>query len=146
MGLEYMKSWNIKSGYVLAMTGALFSLLFRTVFSMLGLEGYQEVERQLLADKGMSMLVLELVILSPILEEVVFRGFLYRYLRRRLPLSGAMLISAAAFGIYHWNLTQGIYAFAMGMLLAWSLEHYQTMKAPVVVHMAANLAALGIGM
>lgn len=41
------------------------------------------------------------VIIAPIVEEVFFRGFLYRSLRNRLPVFAAALIAGAMFGLAH---------------------------------------------
>jgi len=142
MNLECRKMWNWKSGWILALTGAGLSFLFRIVFTVLGADGYQAAEQQLLADKSIAVLFLELVFLSPVLEEFLFRRILYLQLRKKMPVMVSMVISSMLFGVYHWNLPQGIYAFIMGMLLAWSLESYRTMKAPMVIHMAANAAAV----
>ena len=49
---------------------------------------------------------------------------------------------AAFFSVFHWDLVQGIYSFFMGLILAYLMEKTNTVKAPVVFHFAANLAAL----
>lgn len=51
-------------------------------------------------------------------------------------------MTAAFFGVFHWDLVQGIYSFFMGLILAYLMEKTNTVKAPVVFHFAANLAAL----
>jgi len=142
MKLEYMKIWNMRSGLFMAAIGAMLSMIFRMLFYWMGIEGYRNVEQQLTADKALWILAAELVVLSPILEEVLFRGCLYRLLRKQGSAICSALISSIAFGIYHWNVPQGTYAFLMGMVLAWSLEQYKTLKAPIVIHMAANMMAL----
>lgn len=80
-------------------------------------------------------------IASPIVEEGVFRGILYRKCRRYLgqPLPAA-LISALLFGILHGNVVQGVYGFLMGLLLAWFYERYDSFLAPVLVHAASNVS------
>ena len=51
-------------------------------------------------------------------------------------------ISAAVFGIYHFNLVQGIYGFLLGILLCAVMEKYGTVLASMLLHMSANLMAL----
>lgn len=142
MKLDYRKTWDMRTGLLMAAVGAMLSLAFRVLFYWMGIDGYQNVEQQLTADKTLGILAVELVVLSPIIEEVLFRECLYRLLRKRGSAVSSALLSSVAFGIYHWNIPQGIYAFVMGLFLAWSLEQYQTMKAPIVIHMAANMMAL----
>ena len=80
-------------------------------------------------------------IVSPLVEEGVFRGILYlkcrRYLGRKLP---AALLSALLFGILHGNVVQGVYGFFMGMLIIWFYERYDSFLAPVLVHAASNVS------
>lgn len=80
-------------------------------------------------------------IISPIIEEGIFRGILYRkcrrYLGRALP---AAVLSALLFGILHANLVQGVYGFLMGLLLAWFYERYDSFLAPVLIHAASNVS------
>ncbi len=80
-------------------------------------------------------------IISPLAEELVFRGIVYNELKRsyRLPLT--MLISALLFGLYHMNPVQGGYGFIMGLLLAYLYEYFGSFLWPVLVHMLANSLA-----
>lgn len=86
--------------------------------------------------------VLGLGILIPIKEELIYRVMLYRRLRERLSVIISMLISAAFFGIYHGNIVQLIYAFAMALFLAYVYEVFRGMWAPILFHIVANLASI----
>lgn len=81
-------------------------------------------------------------IVIPVAEELVFRGLVFGGLRRECSFSTAAWLSAAAFGIYHGNVLQGIYGCVMGLLMAWGMERRGTLKAPVLMHMAANLTSV----
>ena len=72
----------------------------------------------------------------------LFPGILFQRLKELMSVKAAAVVSALVFGLYHGTLTQGIYGFFMGLALVWAMERTQTVKAPVVVHMAANLAGL----
>ena len=80
--------------------------------------------------------------LIPFAEEVLFRGLMYKRLRRRFGVWACALTTAAVFGIYHGNVQQGIYAGLMGLFLAFLTEHFHTVTAAASVHIAANLTAL----
>ena len=56
---------------------------------------------------------------APMMEEAVFRLGIYGLLRRKLRPKAAAFLSALAFGFYHGNMIQGIYAFLLGFVLAW---------------------------
>ena len=72
----------------------------------------------------------------------MFRGLMYKRLRRRFGVWACALTTAAVFGIYHGNVQQGIYAGLMGLFLAFLTEHFHTVTAAASVHIAANLTAL----
>ena len=76
------------------------------------------------------------------LEEYFFRGVLYGRCKELVSAPAAAFMTAAFFGVFHWDLVQGIYSFFMGLILAYLMEKTNTVKAPVVFHFAANLAAL----
>jgi membrane protease YdiL (CAAX protease family) len=78
----------------------------------------------------------------PMTEELIFRGLCFAALRDRLSFLPSAFLSAALFGIYHGNLPQGVYAFIIGLAVAWLYEVTQTLLAPVILHIVANLVSL----
>ena len=125
--------------------GAAFSLnfgmgLFRVVSES---QGYQKVAD---AQYGVSFLIGLVLygIISPITEEIMYRGITYQRLKRTFGMWPAVLISAAIFGGFHGNWVQAVYGTIMGILLAWVYEKYEGFLAPVLVHMTANLGVYSI--
>lgn len=104
-------------------------------------ERYQEASAILYAPPFWQQLLTS-GLLIPIVEEVVFRGIMFRLLRRWMSFSLAMLISAFVFGTYHGNLVQFVYATFCGVLLAYLCEKYQTILASILSHMAMNIGAV----
>ena len=78
---------------------------------------------------------------SPIAEEILFRGIIYNCLRRSAPVKPAIFISAMIFGLYHMNTVQGIYAFLIGCLIAYAYEYFGDFRIPIAVHIIANVLA-----
>ena len=78
----------------------------------------------------------------PILEELLFRGILFRVLRKWLSFAWAMLISALAFGFYHGNLVQFIYAGICGLLFAYLYEKCGSVLFPIMSHMVMNIVSV----
>lgn len=103
-------------------------------------KAYQEAAEMLYSPPFMVQ-ILYAGILMPVVEELVFRGAIFKLLRRWIAFSWAMLISAVLFGLYHGNLVQFIYASLCGMLLAYLYEKFGSIKAPILAHMTANLTA-----
>lgn len=51
----------------------------------------------------------------------------------------AVVLSGLAFGLFHGNLVQAVYATVIGCLLALVYEWYGTIAAPMLFHSVANL-------
>lgn len=83
-----------------------------------------------------------MVIIAPLLEEILFRGIIFARLREYMSVKVAIVISALIFGIIHGNVVQGIYAFIIGVCLAYIYERYNTLLAAVLFHMSANLMSV----
>ena len=82
-------------------------------------------------------------VITPICEELIFRKLIYRRLRdEKMSFLRAMILSSLIFGIYHGNLVQFIYAFLLGMMLAYLYEVYHSMVAPVIAHVLVNIIAI----
>ncbi len=76
-------------------------------------------------------------ILAPIAEEILFRGLIQRTV---LPFGKkfAIIVSALTFGLFHGNLIQTPYAFAVGLVLGYVAAEYNIVWA-MVLHMINNL-------
>ncbi len=76
-------------------------------------------------------------ILAPITEEILFRGLIQRTM---LPFGKkfAILVSSLTFGLFHGNLIQTPYAFAVGLVLGYVAAEYNILWA-MVLHMINNL-------
>ncbi len=102
--------------------------------------GYQAVEAAQSA-VWLPLGILGYCIISPIAEEMLFRGIIYNGLKTFLKPLPALFMAAAAFGVYHGNDIQGIYAFVMSLLMIYLYEYFGDFKAPVFVHIGSNLFA-----
>lgn len=133
--------FNAAIAVFLLILGAALSVLLSAAITGLGIPGAEAAQQTLFAGSFRLQAVV-LLIASPLLEELFFRGVFYGRLKELLPIPASVLISSAVFGIYHANLAQGIFGFLMGIVLACAMERYQTVAAPVLIHAAANGAAL----
>jgi Predicted metal-dependent membrane protease len=80
-------------------------------------------------------------ILIPILEEVVFRGYIYSRLKKAMPAIVAALISSAVFGICHGGIVWAIWAFCMGMLICVVRMKSGSIIPGIVIHIIMNTFA-----
>ena len=92
---------------------------------------------------GNPLLVLLAVgILAPIVEEVTFRGMIYREMRTFCPVFVSAIMSAALFGLVHMNVVQSTYAGFLGLVFALAYEKTDTIKVPILLHIAFNTVNL----
>lgn len=77
-------------------------------------------------------------VMPALIEELIYRGVIYRGFRRFVKPVWAALLSALIFGIMHMNVVQFVYAFLLGLLFAWVYETYQSILAPMLMHLSAN--------
>ena len=83
-------------------------------------------------------------VLSPVTEEIIFRGLVFnrmkKYYQRRL----AIIVSAALFGIWHGNMVQAVYGTCMGILLAYTYDKFKSFLIPCLFHAVANISVYTI--
>lgn len=102
---------------------------------------YQEVS-QAIYSGSLFMEVVSAVIAAPILEELFFRGMIYKRLRDMVNVKAAVIISALFFGAFHGNLVQFVYAFIIGLMIAYVYEKFKTIWASIIFHVGANLISV----
>lgn len=125
--------------FVLGGSAALFvNILFSLLHITGSVESYEQVAQQQFALPLWAGIVLYGII-SPIAEEIVFRGIVYNRLRRQYSLWIAIIGSALIFGFYHGNIVQAAYGFFLGLLIAIMYEKYASFVVPVLLHGAANI-------
>lgn len=73
---------------------------------------------------------------APIVEEVIYRGFVMRSLEKYGKVF-AIVISAIMFGLMHTNLTQSIFAMLVGLVLGYVAMNY-SLKWAILLHFINN--------
>lgn len=76
--------------------------------------------------------------LGPFMEEVMFRGLLLRRARRFGDWT-AVVFCAVLFGLMHGNISQFLYATAIGLVLGYVAVKTNGIRYNVMLHMAVNL-------
>lgn len=101
-------------------------------------EGIQDIS-SLRTQLDYVLTFLTLVVLAPIVEEVLFRGYLYSKTRRYLGMVASSLIVSAVFGALHGQWNVGIVVFAMSVVCCFIREKITgTIWASVLTHMLRN--------
>ena len=78
-------------------------------------------------------------LIGPIVEELMFRGIVYNELKLKVSVMKAILLTTLFFAIFHFNILQMIYTFAVGFLFIFFYEKYKDIKAPIIFHMTLNI-------
>ena len=86
---------------------------------------------------GMSVL-LALVLVAPVTEELLFRGWLLRDLEQRYGTSAALLWSSALFGLVHLEASAIVYATLAGLILGSVALRTGSTVASIAMHAGVN--------
>ena len=81
-------------------------------------------------------------LIAPLAEESIFRGFIYGWLRRRLPVLPAVIVSAAVFSAAHLVLVLALPLFGVGVILAVLYEYSDSLLPGAIVHGLFNLVGI----
>lgn len=142
--VEY-DSFNKWYMLVLIPAGIGAAIGFNGLVSLSGIAKYSKVYNELskmVYNGNIFIQILAAAIAAPIVEELLFRGLIYKRLRYHLSSTWCILISAAVFGLIHGNIVQFVYAFLVGTLLAYVYEKFKTIWAPILMHGMANLSSV----
>lgn len=136
---------KVKNGMLMFIGGALSGFVLNNIIAATGLtqqsSGYKEVTTQFFAG-GILFEIVGAGILIPIAEEILYRGVVYGRLTDLIGIRRAMIVSAILFGGFHFNLVQFIYAFILGIMLAWFFEKSKHLYGAILGHMGANLLSI----
>ena len=164
LGLKGLPTWTdiglAPIGFIVATLLAAGLVAIFNVFPWFDVEQIQDVGFSVYSvgfDRLVAFIVL--VVVAPIAEEMIFRGWLYGKLRpmlsARMSDRASMLISiflvSLLFGIVHMQWNVGVNVFAMSIVLCGLREITGTIYAGILMHMIKNgvafylLYILGIG-
>ena len=101
------------------------------------------IEQLLQARVSMTLFAVLGVLVAPLVEETIFRGFLYPVIARRLGIIAGVLITGILFGLMHaaqlwggWG--QIVLLIVVGVVLTWVRARTGTVKASYFVHLGYN--------
>ncbi len=125
---------------VYVISSAIISLVFFKIFPGMNINQAQEVGFSDLSQKYQYILAfITLVVIAPIAEETLFRGYLFGKLKKyHIPVWIAMIVTSVLFGAIHgqWNLA--IDTFVLSMVMCLLRQITGNLWSPILLHMAKN--------
>lgn len=147
LGLERMLSWTDLAlapltfiAYALVLTFVTYLLV--TFIPVFPADQAQDVGfRSVNGRHEYTVAFLMLVVIGPIAEEALFRGYLYGKLRSHVPLYAAMIATSLLFALAHGQWNVAVDTFILSLFLCGLREITGSIWAGVVVHMLKNAIA-----
>lgn len=153
LGLRW-KNWPwvflIAPATVLAMWlvfGGLQAIGYMDWMESLGVEATQDSVKLLQTATDPMVLILmaiAAVLVAPVCEEIVFRGYLYPVAKKYAGTWTAAICSGLVFAAAHGSLAALLPLFIFGIVLALLYEKTGSLWAPMAVHFCFNGATVGI--
>lgn len=142
---EHFNAVPYKWYFIPVLMGVAAAIAGNNMITMSGLEQSSEafVEvNQVLTAGSFGLQILGVGILVPIVEELLFRGIIYKRMKEIMPTLQAGISCALLFGVLHANIVQGIYGFCIGILMCLVYERFHSLIAPILMHVSANLVVV----
>lgn len=79
-----------------------------------------------------------LVLLTPFVEEILFRGFIFKGIRKRLSFFWTTLIVSILFAVAHGQVNVGLDTFALSIALCYLREKTDSLWPSILLHMLKN--------
>lgn len=79
-----------------------------------------------------------LVVIAPVAEEILFRGYLLGKLRKHVPVWAAILVTSALFGLVHFAWNVGVDVFALSIILCLLRIGTGRLWPAILLHMLKN--------
>ncbi len=136
---------TVRNAGLTAALGIFGSLGLSRFVSMLPLDNiignYENTSNNLLSG-SLFLQLISLGIVVPIAEELIYRGLVFTGLTKVMEPKYAIFAASLIFGMFHFNLLQGTYAFLLSLVLICVYMRYKTITAPIIIHSVANIIAV----
>ena len=143
LGLRELPTWTdiglAPVGFIVSLILAAGLAAFFSIFPWFNISEAQNVGFSTYIAGGEKLIAfIVLVVLAPVVEEVIFRGFLYGKLRAKLGVASSILITSLIFAILHFQWNVSVNVFALSVVLCTLREVTGTIYASILTHMVKN--------
>lgn len=102
---------------------------------------YQELTN-LIYTGNVFLEIIAVGIVAPIVEELIYRGVVFKRINAMIKTIPAILLSSVIFGAIHGNLVQFVYATCLGVALCFVYIKCKSIMAPILLHVTANMVSI----
>lgn len=142
-------NWKIIPGVILISLGvgvfATYISYFVALIKPDLLSGYVDIVSVISSgESGIinAILLIYFVVLSPVCQELVFRGLTLGFAERRMNFMAANLMQAILCGVFTMNVTQMIYYFLFGLILGYVYYRTENIIIPIICNMLFSVTRL----
>ena len=128
---------NIPPLLLCLLLGAALNILTVCILTFLQVNNQPSVLDDMVG-KNFILDFMAIAVIVPVLEEIIFRGIAHKYLDRLISRHLAVFIQALMFGLIHMNITQGIYAFFLGVIIGYIYLWFDSIYFAIAIHLAYN--------
>lgn len=144
IGLTRLPTWT---DILITPAGLIIYFVLTSVLILLVTRFFPQIDTNQVQDVGFKQLnqryeyilaFTTLVIVAPIAEEILFRGYLFGKLKKFVPVWAAILVTSILFGMLHgeWNLA--IDTFVLSVIACLLRESTGNIWASILLHMGKN--------
>lgn len=90
---------------------------------------------------GLSIAFIVVAVLAPLLEELFFRGFIYRTFKKTWPVWLASILTAVVFALVHFQFQTFLPLFFLGLILNYAYQRTGSLWTSVAFHSLNNTIA-----
>ncbi|MBS1248731.1 MAG: hypothetical protein MAG431_00293 [Chloroflexi bacterium] len=143
LGFRGFRGETIALGGGLLMVSFAFNLAYNLFLALFNLQAQADLVPVLEAMSSPGWLMITGIVIAPIAEEIVFRGFFFSGLKQRYGWVKAALISSGLFAVLHLQPLAMLPIFILGFLFAYLYHKSKSIWPGVVLHVTMNSLALG---
>jgi len=146
--IQYKKLNIIENKYKKFHLFIMFSIFLSIFYNLLGFYFDKHLLLSGLYGENNNILltIVSTVLIGPIIEELMFRGYIYNTLKKKYSIKKSCIITSILFAASHFNFIQLVYTFLFSLVLIYVFEKYKNIKYPIFMHMASNLTTTFITM
>ncbi|MEA3350418.1 MAG: type II CAAX endopeptidase family protein [Chloroflexota bacterium] len=143
LGLRNFAASSLGLGCGLMILSWGFNLVYSLMLAIYGLQVQPDIKLLFADISSPGWIFIAGVVIAPVVEEIIFRGFIFAGLRGRYGWKKAALISSALFALIHIQPLAVIPIFILGLIFAYLYQRSGSIWPAIIMHMSTNALALG---